>query len=105
MRIAACVLGLLLLTSCNEPRFDGSSRNAYLASVEKMTANITPAQKSEFELALGMAILDDVLEMDTIDKADRLNPFASINGLTAQEIIEKGTAKLAAIKAQHPQAD
>ena len=105
MRIAACVLGLLLLTGCGEPRFDGSSQEAYLGSVEKMTANMTPAQKSEFEQALGFAILDDVLGMASIDDVDKLKPFASINGLTAQEIIEKGNAKLAAIKAKHPKAD
>jgi hypothetical protein len=91
MRNALCVVFLILLVGCNEPRLDCSSTANRLASIEKMKAEMTPEQKNEFDMALGMAIMDDILTPA---------PFGSVDGKTAKEIVAIGKAKIAAIKAR-----
>lgn len=90
--IAFVVSVSLLLSACGDPRIDGSSEEAYKASIEKVRGALDDKEKEEFDSALKQvafskldlkAIFSGSATPDSIGK----DVLTSLNGKTANDVI------------------
>lgn len=85
------LVSLLIATSCGKPRIDGSSEEALMASVSKVTESLSEADQKRFSEAV-MA-----LAMSGMTSADMR---ATLSGKTAKEVIALAEPRINAAKAK-----
>lgn len=87
------VVALLATAACS-PKIDGSSEEAFKASTEKVAKSLSDAERAEFAgavMAIGMSNVDfgDMMSGKSTPDAMSAKMRESLNGLTADEVIER----------------
>lgn len=106
MRKILVLLGALPVVTACQPTVDTSNAQAYSASIQKMTANMSPQQKTDFQQALAALAFDSADPSNgMLTSADPTSPVylgasEKIKGKTAGEILKAGDeAQLNALNA------
>ena len=86
--IALMILALGLM-ACDQPTVDGSSQEAFEASIQEMGEDLSNEEKMELSTAM-LTILNQ--EMDGLMAGERSDPLMRFDGMTADEVIEAADA-------------
>lgn len=111
--ILVALVGLFVLTGCNQPRLDTTTEESFKASSEKVRGKLPEDQQETYDEALAAVALSqfDLGElMSGSNEQMAAKMYAALNGLTGPEVLEKGRqlqaqAKRDALKRLEDQID
>jgi len=99
------LLLLVVLVGCGAPRFDGSSQKAAEASIEAMSAGMSEEESQQLAASVVTILFtENLARAFSGQKPTDAEIYASLDGLTAAEIIAKAEQIRAHANQHHPGA-
>lgn len=97
-KILVLLVPILLLTGCFDPKVDGSSKEAFEASIKEVKADLNAEEAKKFDNALQVIAMSNVQGIGDVfmmvKDPDNFNNFlmTKVDGMTAKEVIEEADA-------------
>lgn len=104
------LLGVVLLAGCSGDRIDGSSKEAFTASIEKIAQGLPEKEAAEFRKALSVIAIKHLdlaailAGKKTVAESGNDALRQSLNGKTAAEVVEMGAEARAELMARRSAA-